>query len=166
MNAGLFDASIPVAQSVERLSGKDNQVKALVKMKGAFSSSIQWSICSTQMGNSAVSLRAQKELLAVEAAKVAAIEKKKDDEKATKLTKARAALQTYHNNVNSLSDKDWGDVLCWVIQKAGITVTLKDYENKDAIVAKLESLPSPWTSYIPPPDEPAEEPQTIQEVAV
>ena len=165
-NPGLFDASIPVAQRVERISGEDDQVKALVEMKGAFSSSIQWSICSTRMGNSAVALRAQKELLAVEAAKVAAIEKKKDDEKATKLTKARAALRKYHNNVNSLSDKDWGDVLRWVIQAAGITVVLKDYKKKDAIIAKLESLQSPWTSYIPPSDEPAEELDTLQEVAV
>ena len=97
---------------------------------------------------------------------VAAVEKKKDDEKAAKLTKARAALQKYHNNVNSLSDKDWGDVLRWVIQAAGVTVVLKDYKKKDVIVAKLESLPSPWTSYIPPFDEPAEESETTQEVAV
>ena len=165
-NPGLFDASIPVARSVERLDTEDDQVKALVEMKGAFSSSIQWSICSTRMGNSAVALRAQKELLAVEAAKVAAVEKKKDDEKAAKLTKARAALRKYHNNVNSLSDKDWGDVLRWVIQAAGVTVILKDYKKKDVIVAKLESLPSPWTSYIPPFDEPAEESETIQEVAL
>ena len=56
-NPGLFDASIPVARKVERLAREEDQVKALVDMKGAFSLSMQWNVCSTQMSNSGVALR-------------------------------------------------------------------------------------------------------------
>jgi hypothetical protein len=101
-------------------------------------------------------LKLQKAQLAMEEEKAAAIAKSKDDAKAKQHDKARAALRKYHTNVDSLNTKDWGDVLRWVLPAAGVTVILKEYTKNDAIIAKLQSLPEPWTSYITPLDEPVE----------
>jgi hypothetical protein len=78
------------------------------------------------------------------------INKKKSEEKAKKLAKARAALYKYHMNVHSLNDKDWGDLLRWVLPAAGVDFLVKDFKKKETIKAKLESLPQSWESYIPP----------------
>ena len=75
-----------------------------------------------------------------------------------KLTKARAALCTYQNNTSSLTDKDWGDVIWWVLPAAGVSFLVKDYKKKDVIIAKLETLAQAWTSFIPPLDEPLQAP--------
>jgi hypothetical protein len=139
-----------VAQHVERIDDEDEQVAQLLAQKGAFSASALWNICGTRFGNADVVIKAQRAQLAVEAAKAATIEQKKEDAKIEKLEKARAALHKYHMNVNSLNAKDWGDVFRWVLPAAGVEVVLKDYKKKEAMIAKLESLPEPWTSYIPP----------------
>ena len=149
-NPGIFDAEIPTAQQIVRPETEDEQVKQLLDEKGAFSASAQWRICGTRIGNSAVTLRAQKELLRIELEKAAGIEKKKSEEKAKKLAKARAALYKYHMNVHSLNDKDWGDLLRWVLPAAGVDFLVKDFKKKEAIKAKLDSLPQAWESYIPP----------------
>ena len=94
--------------------------------------------------------------LAGEAAKVAAAEQKKDEARVKLLQKARSALRKYHTNVNSLTDKDWGDVLRWVMPAAGVTVVLKNFKKKDVIIAKLQTLELAWTSFIPPEDNPDE----------
>ena len=149
-NPGIFDSQIPVARLVQRVDDEDEQVAQLVAQKSAFSASALWNICGTRFRNADVVIRAQKEQLAVEAAKVAQIKQKKEDAKVEKLVKARAALYKYHMNVNSLNTKDWGDLFRWVLPAAGVEVALKDYKKKEAMIAKLESLPDPWTSYIPP----------------
>jgi hypothetical protein len=155
-NPGIFDAAIPVAKHVERAEDEDEQVRLLLEQKGAFSSSALWSICGTRVGNAGVVIRAQREQLAVEAAKVAAAEQKKDEARVKLLQKARSALRKYHTNVNSLTDKDWGDVLRWVMPAAGVTVVLKNFKKKDVIIAKLQTLELAWTSFIPPEDNPDE----------
>jgi hypothetical protein len=76
-NPGIFDAAIPVAKHVERAEDEDEQVRLLLEQKGAFSSSALWNICGTRVGNAGVVIRAQREQLAVEAAKVAAAEQRK-----------------------------------------------------------------------------------------
>ena len=47
-----------------------------------------------------------------------------------KLTKARAALRKYHDNTSSLTDKDWGDVIRWVLPAAGVSFLVKDYKKR------------------------------------
>jgi hypothetical protein len=49
---------------------------------------------------------------------------------------------------NSIADKDWGDVICWVLPQAKVDFLLKDLKKKDDILAKLATLPSNWTTYI------------------
>ena len=83
-NPGIFDAKIPTAKHVERVEDEDEQVRQLLAQKGAFCSSARWNVCGTRVGNAGVVLRAQKEQLALDAAKVAAVEKKRDDKKAMK----------------------------------------------------------------------------------
>jgi hypothetical protein len=155
-NPGIFDATIPEAKHIERNDNEDEQVRQLVEQKGAFSSSALWNICGTRVGNAGVVIRAQREQLAVEAAKVAAIEQKKDEARMKLLEKARIAFRKHHVNVNSLTDKDWGDILRWVMPEAGVSVVLKNFKKKDVIIAKLQTLNPVWTSFIPPQDDPDE----------
>ena len=42
LNAGIFDARIPVAKYVQREADEDDQVKKLVATKGSFSASALW----------------------------------------------------------------------------------------------------------------------------
>ncbi len=80
---------------------EEEQLKLLLEEKGAFSALAQWRTCGTRIGNSAVTLRAQKELLCVESGKAAGVEKKKSEDKAKKLEKAWAAPYKYHMNMYS-----------------------------------------------------------------
>ena len=66
----------------------------------------------------------------MEAAKVAEIEQKKDEARIKLLGKAHIALRKYHVNVNSLTDKDWGDIHWWVMPAAGVIVVLKISRKK------------------------------------
>ena len=149
-NRGVFDAAIPVACPVEQVDDEEEQVKQLVEQKGAFSASALWNICGTRIGNASVTLRAQRMLLEIEEAQKAKVAKEKEDANNKKLEKAQIALEKYHSNVHSLTDKDWGDVLRWVLPAAGVSFLVKDYKKKEAIIAKLNSLSKPWTSFIPP----------------
>ena len=48
-----------------------------------------------------------------------------------------------------LTEKDWGDVVRWVLPAAKVPFLLKDLKKRDQIVAKLATLPNDWTMYIP-----------------
>jgi outer membrane translocation and assembly module TamA len=70
LNQGVFDASISVAVRLERSVDEDEQVRQLLAQKGAFSASALWNVCGTRVGNARVALRAQREQIAIDAAKV------------------------------------------------------------------------------------------------
>jgi hypothetical protein len=72
LNAGVFSATIHVASWAKRVTDDAEQVKKLLETKGAFSASSIWNICGSRIGNSRVTLQAQKEQLAIDAAKAAA----------------------------------------------------------------------------------------------
>jgi hypothetical protein len=59
-------------------------------------------------------------------------------------------VRVKRTNENSLNDKDWGDVVRWVLPAAKVDHLLKDLKRKDQILQKLASLPNEWTTYIPP----------------
>jgi hypothetical protein len=70
LNAGIFDATIPVAKHVERELLKEEQVKKLLATKGSFSTTgALWNTIGTRIGNASVVLRAQTEQLALDAKK-------------------------------------------------------------------------------------------------
>ncbi len=56
-------------------------------------------------------------------------------------------------NVDSLTDKDWGGIVKWVMPEAGVSVVL-NFFKKDVIIAKLMKLDPVWTSFSPPQDNP------------
>jgi len=64
------------------------------------------------------------------------------------LRKAQQALTKYLANENSLNDKDWGDVVRWVLPEAKVESLLKDLK-KEQIIAKLATLPNNWITCIP-----------------
>ena len=51
-----------------------------------------------------------------------------------------------------MTDKDWIDVIRWVLPESNADGILKDLRKKDVIVAKLLSLERDWKSYIPSTD--------------
>jgi hypothetical protein len=45
-----------------------------------------------------------------------------------------------------LTEKDWGDIIRWVLPEAKADGLMKDLKKKDAIVAKLATLEREWTT--------------------
>ena len=65
------------------------------------------------------------------------------------LEKALCALEKFELHSHSMTDKDWGDVIRWVLPAANVDFLLKDLKKKEEIMAKLATLPKCWTTYIP-----------------
>ena len=70
LNEGILDVTIPVARPLRRINDDDGQVQQLLAQTGAFSTSALWSTCGTRIGNARVALRAQKEEIALNDAKI------------------------------------------------------------------------------------------------
>jgi hypothetical protein len=105
-------------------------------------------MCSSRIGNAGVTLMAQKRQIAMikEARLKIAVKKMQANNKT--LQKAQQALEKHQANENSLNDKDWGDVVRWVLPKAKVEFLLKDLKKKEQIIAKLATLPHDWVVYI------------------
>ena len=88
-NAGVFDASIPMAARLKRVLDEEEQVKELVERKGAFSTTGLWNVCGSRIGNSGVALRAQKAQLALDASRMASLSQAKKDRHAKHLVNAQ-----------------------------------------------------------------------------
>ena len=148
-NPGIFDAVVPSAVHVDRASTSEKQVEELLKSGKAFSASGQWNMCDSRIGNAGVTLMAQKRQLALnEEARLKVVEKKTQaNTKALQI--AQQALEKYLVNENSLNDKDWGDVIRWVLPEAKVEFLLKDLKKKEQIIVKLATLPNNWVTYIP-----------------
>ena len=149
INPGIFDSTIPTAAHVVRAETEDEQVDALLKAGKAFSASGQWNMCDSRIGNAGVTLKAQKKQLQLnDAARLAVLNKKSELQLKT-LEKAQLALKKYRSDEGSLNEKDWGDVIRWVLPEANVAFRLKDLKKKDPILEKLATLPKDWTTYIP-----------------
>lgn len=150
LNEGVFTSSIPVAIRLARVVDEDEQVRQLLVQKGAFSASALWNVCGTRVGNARVVLRAQKEQIAIDAAKTTSQTHSRMERRAKSLAVAQAALEK-HNTLGSgvLTDKDWGDIVRWVLPEAKVTCLMRDLKKKDAIIAKLATLERHWATFIP-----------------
>ena len=75
---------------------------------------------------------------------------KKSEAQLQACEKAKSAVDKFKfDSGGSMSDKDWGDVIHWVLPQAKVDFLLKDLKKKEDILAKLATLPSNWTTYIP-----------------
>jgi hypothetical protein len=149
-NAGVFDASIPVALRMERVEDEDEQVKQLLETKSAFSAGGIWNICGTRISNASVVIRAQKQQLALEAEKSALQAQGRAHRRSKLLISARTALQKYQRDGNNgMTDKDWVDIIRWVLPESKAEGLMKDLKKADAIITKLATLERDWTTYIP-----------------
>jgi hypothetical protein len=96
-----------------------------------------------------VTLRAQQQQLQInETARVKAADKK-SEAMLKILDKAQTALLKFEVDRASLTEKDWGDVIRWVLPEAKVEFLLKDLKKREQILAKLATLPQEWTTYIP-----------------
>jgi hypothetical protein len=117
-NVGIFDAAIPIAAHVDRATTATAQVAQLLSSGKAFSASGQWNHCESRIGNAGVTLRAQKEQLQLnETARTKAANKKSEAQLKT-LERAQAALAKYEIDAGSLTEKDWGDIVRWVLPRS------------------------------------------------
>ena len=124
----------------------------MVETKGAFSAASTWNICGSRVGNSRVTLRAQREQLELGEAKVNAVAQNKMSRQSKLLESAQQALAKYQTRGNfALTDKDWGDIVRWVLPEAKVPGLMRDLKKKEAIIAKLATLERDWTTYIPVP---------------
>ena len=96
-----------------------------------------------------MTLRSQKEQLQLNETARTNAANKKSEAQLKSLEKAQTALLKYQFDSHSLTEKDWGDVISWVLPEAKVEFLLKDLKKKDQILAKLATLPRDWTSYIP-----------------
>jgi hypothetical protein len=65
------------------------------------------------------------------------------------LEKAVSALDKFELHNYSMTDKDWVDVIRWLLPAANVDFLLKDLRKKNEIMAKLAMLLKCWTTYIP-----------------
>ena len=150
----VLDVSIPVSRQLLRVHDEDEQVQQLLAQKGAFLVSALWNVCGTRVGNARVALRAQKEQIALNDAKIAKQSQGRLDRQAKLLQNAQAILEKHMScggDDNALNDTDWGDIVRLVLQEAKVPDLMRDLKKKDAIIAKLNSLERDWTTYIPIP---------------
>jgi len=148
-NPGIFDASIPTAAHVNRAETEEEQVEELLKAGKAFSASGQWNMCESRIGNAGVTIKAQKRQLELNENARLKVANKKNEAQSKVLEKALSALEKFELDSQSMTDKDWGDVIRWVLPAANVDFRLKDLKKKDDILAKLAALPKCWTTYIP-----------------
>ena len=66
-----------------------------------------------------------------------------------RLDKAQCALAIFELDSHSMNNKDWGEVIRWVLAEAKVEFLLKDLKKKEQILTKLAMLPKDWTTYIP-----------------
>jgi hypothetical protein len=101
-----------------------------------------------------VTLRAQREQMAIDEAKANAVSQNRLDRQAKLLANAQAALQKFRTvGALPMTDKDWGDIVRWVLPEAKVPGLMRDLKKKEAIIAKLATLKRDWTTYIPTPTE-------------
>ena len=150
LNESVFDVSIPVSRQLTRINDEDEQVQQLLAQKGTFSASALWNVCGTRVGNARVALRAQKEQIALNDAKLLKQSQGRLDRQAKLLRNAQVALEkhkTSGGDDNALSEKDWGDIVRWVLPEAKVPGLMRDLNKKDAIIAKLNTLGKDWATY-------------------
>jgi len=148
-NPGIFDAAIPTAAHVHRATTETAQVEQLLKSGKAFSASGQWNFCESRIGNAGVTIRAQKQQLQMNGTARTNAANKKNEAQLKTLERAQIALTKQELDAGSLTEKDWGDIVRWVLPEAKVPFLLKDLKKRDQILAKLATLPNNWTSYIP-----------------
>jgi hypothetical protein len=148
-NPGIFDAAIPTAAHIHRATTETAQVEQLLKSGKAFSASGQWNFCESRIGNAGVTIRAQKQQLQMNGTARTNAANKKNEAQLKTLERAQIALTKHELDAGSLTEKDWGDIVRWVLPEAKVPFLLKDLKKRDQILAKLATLPNNWTSYIP-----------------
>ncbi|KAI2491856.1 hypothetical protein MHU86_22709 [Fragilaria crotonensis] len=109
---------------VKKELGQHNKDKAL--------EDLQFRSSSCGLGNEAARLK---------------VADKKSEAQLKALEKARAPLAKYEFDAQSLTEKDWGDVVRWVLPEAKVPFLLKDLKKREQILAKLATLPNDWTTY-------------------
>jgi hypothetical protein len=136
-NAGIFDLEIPTAAHVIRAEPEDKQAEELVENGKAFSVAGQWNHCQSRIGNAGVTIRAQKMQLELNETARTKVANKKSEAQLKALEKAQIALAKFEFDSHSMNDKDWGDVIRWVLPEAKVEFLLKDLKKKEDILAKL-----------------------------
>ena len=118
LNDFVFNARLPIARENKFLQKtQKEQIRALVENKGAFSAGGQWCHIGVQLLGSEAVTAAQMEKLAIEQRKTAAAAERKATEKEKKVTKARAALQSFKQENSKAGADKYKDVIMFLLPR-------------------------------------------------
>jgi hypothetical protein len=99
------------ASCAKRVRDDAERVMMLLETKGAFLASSIWNYCSSCFGNSRITFQAQKEQLALDAAKAVAPLENRTDRQQKILATAQRALVKNHDCSALLTDEDWVNII-------------------------------------------------------
>ena len=145
---GIFDAEIATATNLKRKDTEDDQVKALVARKGAFSASAIFTNIGTMCVTSTAILKAQRMQLEAEAQKKGNTGKKKNSTKNKRLEAARVANEKRMKG-EVLRASDLKNVIMFVLPLTGATEAPSQYTTRPLIEERLARLEKGWWEYIP-----------------
>jgi len=129
LNSGVFDGVIPTAFQLQREAEEEAQINQLLATKGAFCASAHWNICNTRIGNADVVLKAQRLQLEADATKLAVVSQNKANRRQVQLEKAQVALQKHLQMPERMTDRDWVDIIRWVLPESGSDGRMKDLKS-------------------------------------
>ena len=145
---GIFDAEIATATKLKRKETEDDQVKALVARKGAFSASAIFTNIGTMCVTSGAILKAQRIQLEAEAQKKKDALKKKNLTKNKRLEAARVANEKRIKG-EALLASDLKNIIMFVLPLTGSSDAPSQYTTRPMIEERLTRLEKSWWEYIP-----------------
>jgi hypothetical protein len=139
VNSFVFNSKLPVHKHRALITTEDEQVKALLAGKSAFSAGGQWCTMGFALLGCNAILRAQKEQIKIEA-QGNEVQRVKDKNKATaKLEKAQASLDKFTSNERMLG-ADWKAIIAYVLPRYKAAEKLAACQTIPKIQAKLKEL--------------------------
>ena len=95
-------------------------------------------ICGTRIGNAHVVLRAQREQMAIDEAKSSLVEQNRLSRQSKLLANAQQALAKHQLGQNPLTDKDWGNIVRWVLPEAKVPGLMRELKKRMQLSPNLQ----------------------------
>ena len=110
---------------------------------GVFSASGQWNNCESRIGNAGVIHKAQKKHFELNVNAKMKVADKKSEAQLRAHEKAQSALGKFKFDCGSMNDKDWGDLICWVLPQAKVDFAVKGFEEEGIYSCKARNSSKP-----------------------
>ena len=145
---GIFNAEIDTATTRRRQEKEDEQVKALVSRRAAFSASAIFQNIGTMCITDRAVIRAQKQQLLEFERKKNEQARKKNREQENRLVSAQEAREKKLRG-ETLTAKEFKAVIMFVLPASGSNDAPSQFSTKKKIEERLSKLDKQWWEYIP-----------------